>query len=86
MQVLISLFPNLSKLQKESGSEHVESGILIFNCNHQDKQKYINCFENFYMIPTEFNNFGQLFDGFVVAVPGVVASVAVIDFTGLKSR
>lgn len=50
--------------QREGGSEHVESGIIIFDAEHSDKQKYIDKLEFFYMNPNEFNNFGQFFDGF----------------------
>lgn len=52
--------------QREDGSEHVESGIIIFDAEHQDKQKYVNKFESLYMLPAEFNNFGQFFDGYAV--------------------
>ena len=52
--------------QREDGSEHVESGIIIFDSEHKDKQKYIDKFESLYMLPSEFNNFGQFFDGFAV--------------------
>lgn len=52
--------------QREQGSEHVETGIIIFDSNHTDKQKYIEKFESFYMNADEYNNFGQFFDGFVV--------------------
>lgn len=52
--------------QREHGSEHVESGIIIFDAEHKDKQKYVDKFESLYMLPKEFNNFGQFFDGFVV--------------------
>jgi hypothetical protein len=52
--------------QRESGSEHIESGIIIFDSEHKDKEKYIDKFESLYMLPSEFNNFGQFFDGFAV--------------------
>lgn len=52
--------------QREHGSEHVESGIIIFDAGHADKHSYIDRFESLYMLPEEFNNFGQFFDGFVV--------------------
>lgn len=52
--------------QREDGSEHVESGIIIFDSEHKDKQKYIDKFESLYMLPSEFNNFGQFFDGYAV--------------------
>jgi hypothetical protein len=52
--------------QREDGSEHVESGIVIFDSEHIDKQKYIDKFESLYLTPAEFNNFGQFFDGFAI--------------------
>jgi hypothetical protein len=57
---------NFIACQREHGSEHVESGIIIFDSAHSDKQTYINKFESLYMLPAEFNNFGQFFDGFAV--------------------
>jgi hypothetical protein len=52
--------------QREDGSEHVESGIVIFDSEHIDKQKYIDKFESLYLTPAEFNNFGQFFDGYAI--------------------
>jgi hypothetical protein len=52
--------------QREAGSEHVESGIIIFDSEHSNKQKYIDQFESLYMNKNEFNKFGQFFDGFAV--------------------
>lgn len=52
--------------QREHGSEHVESGIIIFDAGHLEKQRYIDKFESLYMLPEEFNNFGQFFDGFAI--------------------
>jgi hypothetical protein len=52
--------------QREYGCEHVESGIIIFDSNHNDKQKYVDKFESLYMIPSQFNAFGQFFDGYAV--------------------
>jgi len=52
--------------QREDGSEHIESGIVIFDSEHTDKQKYIDKFESLYLTPSEFNNFGQFFDGFAI--------------------
>lgn len=52
--------------QREHGSEHVESGIIIFDSEHEDKQKYIDKFQLLYMNEKEFNAFGQFFDGFAV--------------------
>lgn len=53
-------------VQKESGSEHCESGIVIFNSAHPDKEKFVNWFENQYLDPDQFNSYGQFFDGFVL--------------------
>jgi len=72
---LIDNFDNWPKLllndtfvacQREDGCEHVESGIIIFDIEHIDKQKYVDKFESLYLTPSEFNKFGQFFDGFVV--------------------
>jgi hypothetical protein len=52
--------------QREHGSEHVESGIIIFDAEHKDKQIFINQVELFYSNPQHFNSFGQFFDGFVI--------------------
>jgi hypothetical protein len=52
--------------QRESGSEHVESGIIIFNSEHISKTKFVDKLESLYMTPAEFNNFSQFFDGFAI--------------------
>lgn len=65
--------------QREHGSEHVESGIIIFDAEHQDKQKYIDKFESLYMLPEEFNNFGQFFDGFAVGRTLNITNIHYID-------
>jgi len=57
---------NFIACQKESGSEHVESGIVMFDAEHTDKQRFLNRFESFYMNPVEFNSFGQFFDGYAI--------------------
>jgi hypothetical protein len=68
--------------QREHGSEHVESGIIIFDSEHEDKQKYINKFESLYMNANEFNGFGQFFDGFAV---GRVLNTININYIDLNS-
>jgi len=50
--------------QKEAGSEHVESGIVIFDADHMDKEKFLNRFRQCYY--DEINEFGELYDGFVI--------------------
>ena len=50
--------------QKEAGSEHVESGIVIFDTEHPDKHRFIELFDGFYY--GDVNSFGELFDGFVI--------------------
>lgn len=52
--------------QLEEGSGHVESGIVIFDASHNDKQAYLDMFTSMYMEKAEFNSFGQFFDGFVI--------------------
>lgn len=65
--------------QRERGTEHVESGIIIFNVTNKDKQKYIDIFESLYMLPTEFNNFSQFFDGFAVGRTIDRGSISYVD-------
>jgi len=62
--------------QRESGSEHTESGIVIFDAEHKDKEVYVNYFESLYMEPEKFNTFGQFFDGFAIG--------RTIDRTGIQ--
>lgn len=50
--------------QKENGTDHVESGILIFDSSHPDKQKFIDTFDGFYY--GNVNSFRELYDGFVI--------------------
>lgn len=52
--------------QKEHGSEHVESGIVIFDPSHLDTQTFLKRFEQFYKDANEFNSFGQFFDGYAI--------------------
>jgi hypothetical protein len=52
--------------QREHASEHVESGIVIFNTQHYDKQVFLDTFESFYTVAEKFNSFGQFYDGFVI--------------------
>ena len=57
---------NAIACQKEAGSEHVESGIVIFDSAHPDTQVFLKRFESFYTDANEFNSFGQFFDGYAI--------------------
>lgn len=61
-----ALAGNFVACQKEAGSTHVESGIVIFDADHPDRQKFVDEFEQYYFDPTEFNSFGQFFDGYAL--------------------
>lgn len=50
--------------QKEAGTDHVESGIIIFDTAHPDRQKFIDTFVGFYY--GDVNSFGEFYDGFIV--------------------
>lgn len=50
--------------QKEAESDHVESGILIFDTAHPDKQRFLDMFNDCYHV--DVNSFGELYDGFAV--------------------
>lgn len=52
--------------QREAGSEHVESGVVIFDAAHPDKDIFLNKIAEFYNNSQEFNSFGQFFDGFAI--------------------
>ena len=52
--------------QKEPACNHVESGIVVFDAEHVDKQKFIDTLRASYMVPEKFNSFNELFDGFVI--------------------
>jgi hypothetical protein len=77
--------------QREPGSNHVESGVVIFNTEHPDKQKFYDQFKNFYMTIEGFNSFGEFFDGFVIYRTLDVAQVSCVDLnenhgiTGVQS-
>ena len=65
--------------QREHGSEHVESGIIIFDSEHSDKNQYINEFESYYLDPNKFNNFGQFFDGYAVGRTLNIINIPYVD-------
>lgn len=69
--------------QREQGSEHVETGIIIFDCEHGNKNEFLDVFESYYMIPEKFNSFDQLFDGFVV---GRTLDTADISYVNLNEN
>jgi hypothetical protein len=52
--------------QREDGSEHIESGIVLFNAGHFDKEQFVAEFEQQYLNFENFNSFGQFFDGYVI--------------------
>ena len=52
--------------QHEHNSQHVESGILIFDTAHSDKQRFVDQLDYYYQRPEEYNSFGQFFDGFAI--------------------
>lgn len=67
--------------QKEAGSEHVESGIIIFDSEHKDKQLFVDTFDGYYH--GDVNSFGELFDGFVI---NRTLLAAPIDFVDLNAQ
>lgn len=73
------LSENFLACQRESGSEHVESGIIIFDSQHKDKQLFIDCMNFFYSDLNAFNEFGQFFDGFVVGRTINMINIKYID-------
>jgi hypothetical protein len=70
---------NFIACQCESGSEHIESGIVIFDTAHIDKNKFLEKFYNFYNIPKQFNDFGQFFDGFIIGRTLIHTNINYID-------
>jgi hypothetical protein len=52
--------------QIEEHSEHVESGIVIFNVEHQQKKLFVDTMKDFYLNKDKINTFGELYDGFVI--------------------
>lgn len=67
--------------QKESNSDHVESGIVIFDTEHGDRQKFIDTFDGYYY--GDVNSFGELYDGFVI---NRTLLTATIDFVDLNEK
>jgi hypothetical protein len=57
---------SLIACQLEKGSEHVESGIVIFNAEHPDKKEFYDTLKDFYLNKEKINSFGELFDGYVL--------------------
>lgn len=52
--------------QREHHSNHVESGILLFDTEHSDCLLFANRFDSYYQDPAEYNSFGQFFDGYAI--------------------
>ena len=65
--------------QRETGSEHMESGIVCFNANHPDKDSFLSKLRSFYMDPKEFNSFGQFFDGYALCRALIHTNVSFTD-------
>lgn len=65
--------------QREKGETHVETGVVVFDSEHKDKNKFLETFESLYMIPEKFNSFDQLFDGFVVGRTLDTTDVSYVD-------
>jgi hypothetical protein len=57
---------NFIACQLECGSEHLESGIVIFNAEHPQKQKFYETMKDFYLNINKINTFGELYDGYVI--------------------
>ena len=57
---------NFIACQLEKGSEHTESGIIIFNTEHPQKQKFYETMKDFYLNVDKINTFGELYDGYVI--------------------
>lgn len=66
-------------IQKEYGSEHCESGIVIFDSAHTDKEKFVSWFESQYLDPGQFNSYGQFFDGYALNRSIVNTGVIFVD-------
>jgi hypothetical protein len=66
-------------IQKEHGSEHCESGIVIFDSAHVDKQKFVDWFEFQYLDSGQYNSYGQFFDGYALNRTLVNTQVSFVD-------
>lgn len=66
-------------IQKEHGSEHCESGIVIFDSANPDKEKFVSWFESQYLDPGQYNSYGQFFDGYVLNRTIVNTGVQFVD-------
>jgi hypothetical protein len=74
---------NFVACQKEDTVEHIETGIVIFNINHNDKKVFVEKLKSFYMESKQFNNFGQFFDGYVI---GRTLNTIKINFLNLNEK
>lgn len=66
-------------IQKEHGSEHCESGIVIFDSSHPEKEKFVSWFESQYLDPSQYNSYGQFFDGYALNRSIVNTRVGFVD-------
>jgi len=71
---------NLLACQVEHNSDlnHVESGILIFNGKHKDKQKFIDEFAKWYRVENVLP-MGQPYDGFIVFKTLLTSGLKYVD-------
>jgi hypothetical protein len=81
------------EINKISGVHHVESGVLVFDNKHQEKQKYIDTFKEFYSVnniinmpndyvdtnePAKWKDYGP-YDGFITHKTIAATQVSVVD-------
>jgi hypothetical protein len=61
-----SIQNNFIACQLEKNSEHVESGIVIFDCESTEKKQFGETMKDFYCNAEKINTFDQLYDGYVL--------------------
>lgn len=66
-------------IQREDGSEHCESGIVIFDASHKDKNKFVEFFESQYTNSAHYNSYGQFFDGYALFRTIANTGIAFVD-------
>lgn len=74
---------NFLACQKEDAQEHIETGIIIFNIKHKDKNLFVEKLKFLYMEPNQFNSFGQFFDGYAI---GRTVNTLKINFLNLNEK
>lgn len=66
-------------IQREHGSEHCESGIVIFDTEHTDKNNFLKYFEKQYADSSQYNSYGQFFDGYALYRSIVFSNIDFVD-------